>query len=126
MLLQHVLHSFEAVHEVAMASSSTAVVAAGDCGARGATGEIPCICLAVPAALPVSVSQGMDEIEVIESFRTPLPLAPTAAGDLPPAADAERPIRSGAEFVYGILSLIPDVELLLLLQVRVVVVVVGR
>ena len=117
MLLQHVLHS------------GTAVVAAGDCGARGATGEIPCICLAVPAALslPVSVSQGMDEIEVIESFRTPPPPAvPTAAGDLPPAADAERPIRSGAEFVYGILSLIPDVELLLLLQVRVVVVVVGR
>ena len=116
------LHSFETVHEVAMASFSTVALAAALCGTGCATGEIPCICLAVPPALPVSVSQGMDDIEVIESFRTPPPPVPTAAGDLPPAADAERPIRSGAEFVYGILSLIPDVELLLLLQVRVVVV----
>ena len=117
----NVLHSFEAV-PVAMASSSTAAVAGG------AAGEMLCICTCL--ALPLFVSQGMDDIEVIESFRTPAaePTEPTVAGDLPAAAaaaaaDAERLIRSGSEFVYGILSLISDVELLLLLlQVRVVVV----
>ena len=84
---------------------------------------MPCI-LAVPLAVAVSFLLGMDDTEVIESFRTP---APTAAADLP-AADADRPIRSGAEFVYGILSLIPDVELPLLqvLALVRVVVVVGR
>ena len=120
----NVLHSFEEV-PVAMVSSSTAAVAGG------AADEMLCICICL--ALPLFVSQGMDDIEVIESFRTPAaePTESIVAGDLPAAAaaaaaaaaDAERLIRSGSEFVYGMLSLIPDVELLLLLlQVRVVVV----